>query len=93
MKKFYAIAAAAMMAVSVNAQNGAPLYATGAGNFAGGEWSPENASEFTYADGKYTLEITNLSKLKISTVKGDWGTFNGGALLVHTAIHPVKQCL
>lgn len=90
MKKFYAIAAAAMMAVSVNAQNGAPLYATGAGNFPGGEWSPENASEFVYSNGEYTLEITNLSKLKISTIKGDWGTFNGGALTCNYGNTPGK---
>ena len=32
MKKIYALAAVALMAMSANAQNGAPLYATGAGD-------------------------------------------------------------
>lgn len=82
MKKFYAIAAVAMMAFAANAQNGAALYATGAGDFEGGEWAPENASEFTYANGVYTLEVTNLTQFKLSTAKGDWTAFNAGAYIV-----------
>jgi len=54
----------------------APLYA--AGNFQG--WSPENAVEFTYADGIYTLELTNEAIFKISTSKGSWDEFNAGAI-------------
>ncbi len=87
MKKIYALAAVALMAMSANAQNGAPLYATGAGDFPGGEWAPATPSEFVYADGVYTLEITNLTQIKISTVTGAsddpeadaWTLFNGGA--------------
>ncbi len=79
MKKFYAFAAAAMMAVSAFAQNGAPLYATGDG-FPNGTWAPATPSEFVYADGQYTLEIKNLSQFKISTAFGEWTEFNGGAL-------------
>lgn len=90
MKKIYTIALAAMIAGSVNAQNGAPLYATGSGNFPGGEWTPEKASEFNYANGEYTLEITNLTKLKISTNKGGWETFNEGALTCNYGSVPGK---
>ena len=87
MKKIYALAAVALMAMSANAQNGAPLYATGAGDFPGGEWAPATPSEFVYANGVYTLEIKNLTQIKISTVSGAsddetadaWGLFNSGA--------------
>ena len=54
----------------------APLYA--AGDFQG--WSPENAAEFTYADGIYTLELTNQAIFKISTSKGSWDEFNAGVI-------------
>ncbi len=80
MKKFYTFAAAAMMALAANAQNGAPLYATGDGDFAGGTWAPETSSEFAYVDGQYVLEVANLSQFKISTILGGWDEFNGGAL-------------
>lgn len=80
MKKFYALAAVAMMATTAMAQNGAPLYATGAGDFEGGSWAPATASEFTYADGKYQLNVTNLTQFKVSTVIGEWEVFNAGAL-------------
>lgn len=86
MKKIYALAAAAFLGLAANAQDGAPLYATGAGNFAGGEWAAATPDQFTYADGKYTLEITNLTQIKISTVcdpesgNGGWDGFNSGAL-------------
>lgn len=54
----------------------APLYAVG--NFQ--NWSPENAAEFTYADGIYTLELTNEAIFKISTSKGSWDEFNAGVI-------------
>lgn len=83
MKKIYALAAVACMAFAANAQNGAPLYATGAGDFVGGEWAPASPDEFTYADGVYTLQVTNLVQLKVSTAKseetGNWDLFNAGA--------------
>lgn len=80
MKKIYALAAVAMMATTAMAQNGAPLYATGAGGFAGGEWAPATADEFTFANGEYTLEVPGLTQFKISTVQGEWPEFNAGAL-------------
>ncbi len=83
MKKFYAFAAAAMVALGAFAQDGAPLYATGAGGFDNGEWNPKNPDQFEYADGVYTLEIPNLTQLKISTVAGGesgWDGFNTGVL-------------
>lgn len=54
----------------------APLYA--AGSFQG--WSPENAVEFTYADGVYTLELTDAAEFKISTSKGSWDEFDAGVI-------------
>ena len=80
MKKIYALAAAAMVALGMNAQNGAPLYITGDGGFAGGEWAPETADEFNYANGEYTITIDGVSQFKISTVRGDWDAFNAAAL-------------
>lgn len=80
MKKIYALAAAAMVALGMNAQNGAPLYATGDGAFEGGSWAPETADQFKYADGKYTMTVADLASFKISTVQGDWDTFNAAAL-------------
>ncbi|MDE7180282.1 MAG: hypothetical protein K2N88_03690, partial [Muribaculaceae bacterium] len=77
-----ALAAAAMMALAANAQNGAPLYATGAAPAFNPSWAPEAAVEFDYADGVYTLELENLSQFKISTAMGSWDDFNGGALTV-----------
>ena len=85
MQKFYAIAAAALIAAAANAQNGAPLYATGAGEFVNGEWSPKTPDTFTYADGQYTLEVKNLTQIKISTsydpaaADDGWVAFNEGA--------------
>ena len=84
MKKFYALAAAAIMAVAANAQNGAPLYYTGDGlvpalpEFA--TWAPEAPAQFTYADGVYTLQTTDMYQFKMSTAMGTWEEFNGGAL-------------
>lgn len=78
MKKLYFLAAAAIVAFAANAQNGAPLYITGAGEFANGEWNATTPDEFTYADGKYTIEVKNLTQFKISTGCGDWSAFDGG---------------
>ncbi|MDE6793303.1 MAG: hypothetical protein K2J48_09490 [Muribaculaceae bacterium] len=82
MKKFYAFAAAAFMAATAFAQDGAPLYATGAGPAFDPAWAPESAVEFVYADGVYTLELEGLTQFKISTANGDWDAFNAGALCV-----------
>lgn len=87
MKKFYALALAAAAALTVNAQNGAPLYATGAGTGFPAVWAPGNPAEFVYADGVYTLDLTNASSFKISTAKDGedvaaaWDGFNTGILV------------
>lgn len=79
MKKIYALAAVACMAFAANAQNGAPLYATGEGDFTGGKWAPATPDVFEYANGVYTLKVDNLMQFKISTAAGDWDAFNAGA--------------
>lgn len=65
----------------------ATLYATGDGEFTNGTWNPAEPDVFTYADGKYTLTVNNLTQIKISTTKGDpendlnaWDLFNEGVL-------------
>lgn len=59
------------------AQEPTKLYA--AGTFQG--WKPAEATELTYADGKYTLTLTEADgEFKLSTVKGDWAEFNSGAI-------------
>ena len=80
MKKFYAFAAAALCAFAANAQNGAPLYATGAGPAFDPSWNPEEAVEFNWDGKEYTLDLEGLTQFKISTANGDWDTFNAGAL-------------
>jgi len=79
MKKFYAFAAAAAMAITMSAQ--APLYITGEGD-AVNNWNPSDPAEFTFADGVYTFS-GELNSFKISTAKGDgtdqaWNIFNAG---------------
>jgi len=75
MKKFYAFAAAAVAALSMNAQ----LYVVGAGE--GLNWAPEAPMTIEAgADGNYTFDINQLSAFKMSTAMGDWDTFNAGAL-------------
>lgn len=63
----------------------APLYACGTIN----DWSPENAVEMAFADGKWTLDLgaTSNADFKISTTKGPWDnadapeqSFNYGVL-------------
>ncbi|MDE6271759.1 MAG: hypothetical protein K2M31_01990 [Muribaculaceae bacterium] len=75
MKKFYAFAAAALLATAANAQN---LYITGAGAFANGEWNAETPDEFAMVNGQYEIEVANLTQFKISTECGDWDAFNTG---------------
>ncbi|MDE6027421.1 MAG: hypothetical protein K2G23_05080, partial [Muribaculaceae bacterium] len=76
MKKLYAFAAAAFMALAANAQNGEPLYVVGSG--AGLDWTPESPAEFVYSGGNYTLDVADLTQFKISTVSGTWDDFNSG---------------
>lgn len=78
MKKFYAFAAAALCALAANAQNGAPLYATGAGPAFDPAWAPETPTEFNWDGKEYTLELEGLTQIKISTAMGTWDEFNAG---------------
>lgn len=79
MKKFYAFAAAAVAALSMNA---APLYLCGAGMLQGTEavalgWAPETPAEVQpQEDGSYVFDINDLTALKISTVMGPWEQWN-----------------
>ncbi len=77
MRKLYALAAGALLAMAANAQD---LYITGEGNFSAGTWNPSNADQFEMVNGNYQIEIANLSSFKISTTKGSWDEFNGGVL-------------
>ncbi|MDE6718150.1 MAG: hypothetical protein K2J70_08160 [Muribaculaceae bacterium] len=79
MKKFYAFAAAAMMAVSANAAD--VIYLCGNGEGLG--WNPGEPFEVQLVDGKFTAEIPNLVEFKISTTKSadsEWAGYNEGAL-------------
>ena len=85
MKKFYAFAAAAVAALSMNAQNGAPLYATGAAPAFDPQWAPSEPTEFVWDGTNYTLELDGLTQFKISTAKDadateNWASFNAGCL-------------
>lgn len=80
MKKFYTFAAAAAVALAANAQS---LYITGAGDFTNGTWNAAEPDEFEIVDGKYQIEITNLTQFKISTncdasAEDAWVPFNEG---------------
>lgn len=88
MKKFYAFAAAAMAAVSMNAQS---LYVCGSGEGLG--WDPAAPLEVEQAAGVYTMEINDLTSIKISTGMGDWDAFNAGALFVSLDKTNVGQAL
>ncbi|MBO5053593.1 MAG: SusF/SusE family outer membrane protein [Muribaculaceae bacterium] len=72
---------AAMWTVSLSTEQADPLYIVGDATPAG--WSPENAVEFTFANGVYTYDFghqTAGKSFKISTAKGDWDTFNAGVI-------------
>lgn len=72
MKKIYALAAVAFMAVSANAQ----LYVCGDGDGLG--WDPANPLAVEKTGENYTFDVANLRGLKISTQMGDWDAFNAG---------------
>lgn len=80
MKKFYAFAAAALVALGAYAQDGAPLYLTGDGSSLPATWAPESPAEFEYEDGQYTMTVSDLTMFKVSTILGSWDDFNGAAL-------------
>jgi len=73
MKKFYAFAAAAVAAVSMNAQ----LYVCGNGTNMG--WAPEAPLTVELTDGAYKFVAEGASEFKISAAMGDWDAFNGAA--------------
>ncbi len=75
MKKVYALAAAAAVALSANAQ----LYLVGSGD--GLAWDLANPYVVELVDGNYTFTIDNLTEFKMSPVATtDWTEFNAGAL-------------
>lgn len=79
MKKFYAFAAAAVAALSMNAQS---LYLVGNGE--GLAWDPSDPMEVTLEGDAYTFDINNLVAFKMSTVKAasanEWDAYNAAAL-------------
>ena len=90
MKKFYAFAAVAVVALAANAQNGAPLYITGqsAGAAAGGfvnDWNVETPDQFTYEDGVYKIHVNGLSSFTISPAFD--GTWDGWKATSLTAVY------
>lgn len=74
MKKFYTLAAAAVVALGANAQ----LYFVGNGE--GLAWEPGSPMVVNLENGKYTVTIKNLSEFKMSSAMGTWDEFNAGAL-------------
>lgn len=75
MKKLYALAAAALAVLGMNAQN---LYFVGAGD--GLAWEPGTPLEVALTNNAYTVTIDNLTSFKMSTVKGSWDEFNAAGL-------------
>lgn len=79
MKKIYALAAAAVATLSMNAQ----MYVCGNGDGLG--WDPATPMEVALENGKYTVTITNLVQFKISSVKstvaGNWDEWNTGNVM------------
>ncbi|MBO5780608.1 MAG: hypothetical protein J6R27_05880 [Muribaculaceae bacterium] len=88
MRKILLSLVAIFAALSMTAQSA--LYATG--DFAQSTWDPAYPAQFTYDAGTdlYTLNVT-CSQLKISTAKGDWGTFDGAALQASGTIKPGSE--
>ncbi len=94
MKKIYMIAAAALVAAAANAQNGAPLYITGAGTgFANGSWNAETPDQFRFENNEYVYDGTDLSQFKISTAAGSWDVFNPAALEANVTENDVWTAL
>lgn len=82
MKKFYAFAAAAVAALSMNAE---PLYLVGSGILQGEEavtldWTPATPAEVNpNGEGNYEFDVNDFVAIKISTAAGEWDEFNAGA--------------
>lgn len=74
MKKFLLMFCAAVISLAAHAT----LYVTGESvTKAPAAWTPDNPLVVEEAGGVYTFQASG--KFKISTAKGDWDTFNGGA--------------
>lgn len=70
----------------VGAKPAIPLYIVGNSD-AIGAWAPENAVEIPNDGKKYSITLDeSVTEFKISTVKGDWATFNTGNLTPDAAI-------
>ena len=54
------------------------LYVCGDGTGLG--WTPATPKEIVSETDQYEFTIANLTSFKMSTAKGDWNTFNGGAI-------------
>lgn len=93
MKKFYVMAAAAMAALSMNAQ----LYLVGAGEGLG--WEPTAPMTIEAKDGNYAFTINDLTSLKMSTVKPAegsetaWDEFNAAALFTNVTKENLGKAL
>ena len=75
MKKFLLMFCAAVISLAAHAT----LYVTGGSvTDAPAAWNPENPLVVNEANGVYTFKASG--KFKISTAKGIWDTFNGGAM-------------
>ena len=75
MKKFLLMFCAAVISLAAHAT----LYVTGGSvTDAPAAWNPENPLVVNEANGVYTFKASG--KFKISTAKGNWDTFNGGAM-------------
>lgn len=75
MKKLYTLMAAATLSLSSWAGT---LYVCGDGTGLG--WTPTSPKEIVSDTEQYEFTIANLTSFKMSTAKGDWNTFNGGAI-------------
>ncbi len=79
--RIFAMAAVVSAAVAT-ASAQSPVYITGNVPGLTATWTPEEATELTYADGVYTYDMTGAKQgqtFKLSTAKGDWTTFNASA--------------
>ena len=75
MKKFLLMFCAAVISLAAHAT----LYVTGGSvTDAPAAWNPENPLVVNEAGGVYTFKASG--GFKISTAKGNWDTFNGGAM-------------
>ncbi len=65
-----------MLYVRAGEEEAVNYYAVG--GFQG--WNVEEPAQFTFADGVYTLIAEKASTMKISTLKGDWDSFNSATI-------------